>query len=181
MVLQSHGTPACSVESGMPSTRARVRTLSSLRPVGIGENSFVFASDGSLLGSIPSSRNRQPLKLGEMTRWIPKATVAIEDRRFYEHGGLDYRGILRAAVTDIQSTLAVGEMLRHMTTIALFRSLTGGADGIIVAFDGTMFGLNAADFADPATFWIIVWCTVWSLAALLLTRSTSSGVRRARA
>src|ERR671922_264626 len=84
-------------------------SLNALRPLRIGENSFVFASDGSLLGSIPSSRNRQPLKLREMTRWIPKATVAIEDRRFYEHGGLDYKGILRAAVTDIQKgTFAQG-------------------------------------------------------------------------
>src|ERR671928_44182 len=78
-------------------------------PLRNGENSFVFASDGSLLGSIPSSRNRQPLQLREMTRWIPKATVAIEDRRFYEHGGLDYRGILRAAITDLQKgTFAQG-------------------------------------------------------------------------
>src|SRR5207253_6237817 len=52
-------------------------SLNALRPLHIGENSFVFASDGSLLGSIPSSRNRQPLQLGQMTRWMPKATVAI--------------------------------------------------------------------------------------------------------
>src|SRR5207248_2325809 len=84
-------------------------SLNALRPLRIGENSFVFASDGSLLGSIPSSRNRQPLKLREMTHWIPKATVAIEDKRFYEHGGLDYKGILRAAVTDLQQgTFAQG-------------------------------------------------------------------------
>jgi branched-chain amino acid transport system permease protein len=78
-------------------------------------------------------------------------------------------------------TLAVGEMLRHMTSIALFRSLTGGADGIIVAFDGAMLGLSAADFADPATFWIIVWCTAWSLALLLwwLSRSRFGAVLRA--
>jgi branched-chain amino acid transport system permease protein len=78
-------------------------------------------------------------------------------------------------------TLAVGEMLRHMTTIALFRPLTGGADGIIVAFDGSILGLTAADFADPGKFWIILWCTVWSLAALLwlLSRSPFGTVLRA--
>src|SRR5262245_55860419 len=32
--------------------------LSSLRPVDIGQNSFVYAADGSLLGSIPAERNR---------------------------------------------------------------------------------------------------------------------------
>ena len=33
----------------------------------------------------------------------PKATVAIEDRRFWQHGALDYTGIIRAAVADITS------------------------------------------------------------------------------
>ena len=84
-------------------------SLNALRPLHIGENSFVFAADGSLLGSIPSSRNRQPLQLRDMSTWMPKATVAIEDRRFYQHGGLDYKGILRAAVTDIEKgTFAQG-------------------------------------------------------------------------
>ena len=57
--------------------------LSSLRPVAIGQNSFVYASDGSLLGAIPAERNREPVRLAHMSPWATKATVAIEDRRFY--------------------------------------------------------------------------------------------------
>ena len=38
-------------------------SLSALRPVSIGQNSFVYAADGSLLGSIPAERNRQPVPL----------------------------------------------------------------------------------------------------------------------
>ena len=34
--------------------------LASLKPVSIGQNSFVYAADGSLLGAIPAERNRQP-------------------------------------------------------------------------------------------------------------------------
>jgi penicillin-binding protein 1A len=34
---------------------------------------------------------------------MPKATVAIEDRRFYKHGGVDYKGIVRAAVKDLRA------------------------------------------------------------------------------
>jgi penicillin-binding protein 1A len=70
--------------------------LKSLRPVSLGSNSFLFAADGSLLGVIPSSTNRQPLRLDKMSPWLPKATVAIEDARFWQHGALDYRGIARA-------------------------------------------------------------------------------------
>jgi penicillin-binding protein 1A len=78
-------------------------SLSTLRPVSLGQNSFLYAADGSLLGSVPSATNRQPLSLWATSRWLPKATVAIEDRRFYQHGGLDYRAILRAAVADVEA------------------------------------------------------------------------------
>ena len=77
-------------------------SLSSLQPVAIGQNSFVYAADGSLLGSIPAERNRQPLELAEMSPWLGEATVAIEDRRFYDHGGLDYEGIVRAALKNVE-------------------------------------------------------------------------------
>ena len=73
-------------------------SLSSLRPVRIGQNSFVYAADGTLLGAIPAEKNREPLSLSRMSSWLGRATVAIEDRRFYEHGGLDFASIVRAAV-----------------------------------------------------------------------------------
>ncbi len=77
--------------------------LASLKPVSIGQNSFVYAADGSLLGAIPAERNRQPVELDGMSPLVRAATVDIEDRRFYEHGGLDYEGILRAAVKNLES------------------------------------------------------------------------------
>ena len=85
----------------------------SLRPVAIGQNSFVYAADGSLLGSIPAEKNRQPVHLDEMSPWIAKATVAVEDRRFYHHGGLDYEGIFRAAVKNLEA----GQVVQGGSTI----------------------------------------------------------------
>jgi penicillin-binding protein 1A len=87
--------------------------LESLKPVAIGQNSFVYAADGSLLGAIPAERNRQPVSLDLMSPWITEATVAIEDRRFYDHGGLDYEGILRAAIKNLES----GEVVQGGSTI----------------------------------------------------------------
>jgi penicillin-binding protein 1A len=75
-------------------------SLSSLQPVKIGENSFVHAADGSLLGSIPAERNRQPVPLSKISSWMASATIAVEDKRFYEHGGVDVWGIVRAAYRD---------------------------------------------------------------------------------
>jgi penicillin-binding protein 1A len=77
--------------------------LNTLRPVAVGENSFVYASDGSLLGAIPAERNRTPVSSGAISPWMGKATVAIEDRRFYQHGGIDPVGIVRALVADVKA------------------------------------------------------------------------------
>ncbi|TML40205.1 MAG: penicillin-binding protein [Actinobacteria bacterium] len=92
--------------------------LSDLRPVYTGpqggpENSFVYAADGSLLGAIPPEQNRQPVALSQMGPWMAKATVAIEDRRFYKHGGVDYKGIVRAAVKDLRA----GKVVQGGSTI----------------------------------------------------------------
>jgi penicillin-binding protein 1A len=77
--------------------------LNDLQPASIGSNSFIYAADGSLLGSIPAEKNRQPVSLAQTSPWMAKATVAIEDRRFYQHGGIDFQGIARAAVNDIKA------------------------------------------------------------------------------
>src|ERR687892_709859 len=77
--------------------------LDSLREVKIGENTFVYAADGSLLGSIPAEKNRESVEATDMSIWIRKATIAVEDHRFFEHGGVDVEGIARAAVTDLKA------------------------------------------------------------------------------
>jgi penicillin-binding protein 1A len=77
--------------------------LSSLQPVSVGQNSVVYAANGSELGVIPAERNRTPVAWRLISPWMPKATVAIEDRRFYEHGGIDPIGIARAVVADVRA------------------------------------------------------------------------------
>jgi len=77
--------------------------LEDLKPVNNGQNSFVYAADGSVLGSIPAEKNRQPVDLADMSKWVPRATVAIEDRRFWQHGALDYAGIMRALLANVQA------------------------------------------------------------------------------
>jgi penicillin-binding protein 1A len=88
-------------------------SLNSLRPVEVGQNSFIFAADGSLLGSIPAEKNREPIPLTHMSPWVTKATVAVEDRRFWTHGALDYPGIARALFADIRA----GEVVQGGSTI----------------------------------------------------------------
>jgi penicillin-binding protein 1A len=76
-------------------------SLSDLRPLSLGENSFLYTNNMRLLGVVPSATNRQPLPLSKISPWLPEATVAIEDARFWQHGALDYQGIARALFQDI--------------------------------------------------------------------------------
>ena len=78
-------------------------SLDDLRPLSLGSNSFLYTDNDKLLGVVPSATNRQPLALSKMSLWLPKATVAIEDARFWQHDALDYQGIARAVYQDLTS------------------------------------------------------------------------------
>jgi penicillin-binding protein 1A len=75
--------------------------LSDLRQLSLGQNSFLYTDNMQRLGVVPSATNRQPLALSKIAPALPQATVAIEDARFWQHGALDYQGILRAFYQDI--------------------------------------------------------------------------------
>jgi penicillin-binding protein 1A len=77
--------------------------LSSLKPQIPGAPSEIFAADGTPLGYIWSPSIRNPVSSAAIPTMLKEATVAIEDRRFYQHGALDYQGILRAAIRDVFS------------------------------------------------------------------------------
>jgi penicillin-binding protein 1A len=77
--------------------------LSSLRPVRQADSSLVYGANGSLIGVLPAVENRTAVARDAMSPWLPKATVAIEDRRFYEHGGIDPVAIARAFLADVSA------------------------------------------------------------------------------
>ena len=55
----------------------------------------VFAADGVLLGEFGEER-RNFLPIAQIPKVMRDAVLAIEDARFYDHGGVDYKGVLRA-------------------------------------------------------------------------------------
>jgi len=57
----------------------------------------IFSRDGYLISEI-GSRKRIPVTYDEIPEHVVLAFVAAEDRRFFEHPGIDYRGVLRAVV-----------------------------------------------------------------------------------
>ncbi len=66
------------------------------------ESTRVRAWDGTDLAELASER-REILPLEAFPQKLLQAFVAIEDRRFYEHSGLDYRGMLRALVANLRA------------------------------------------------------------------------------
>jgi membrane peptidoglycan carboxypeptidase len=69
------------------------------------ERSAVYGADGSLLAQF-YYHDRQSIRLDQISPLLQHAVVAIEDSRFYQHGPIDLKGVLRAAVTDSQSGTA---------------------------------------------------------------------------
>ncbi len=78
-------------------------SLAACKPVDRTGNSVVYAGDGSKLGLIESDEARDPVSIERIPKQLQLATVAIEDQRFYEHGGVDPEGILRAAVKNLEA------------------------------------------------------------------------------
>ena len=66
------------------------------------ESTRVHAWDGTDLAELASER-REILPLEAFPKKLLQAFVAIEDRRFYDHSGLDYRGMLRAFVANLRA------------------------------------------------------------------------------
>jgi penicillin-binding protein 1A len=75
--------------------------LDQLHPRPQGTVSAVYAADGTRLGFIAGDTLRQPVDGAHIPLALKRATVAIEDRRFYQHGAVDYAGLIRAAIRDV--------------------------------------------------------------------------------
>jgi penicillin-binding protein 1A len=88
--------------------------LSSLKAVQKGRSSAIYAADGSLIGFIRSENVRQPVRAKTLPEDLKDATVAIEDKGFWQHDALDPQGIARAAVKDIE---AGGKPVQGASTI----------------------------------------------------------------
>src|SRR6476619_1808795 len=58
----------------------------------------IYDRNGELLYDIFQNQNRTPVKLSDIPDVVKKATISIEDKDFYKHGGFDVVGIARSFV-----------------------------------------------------------------------------------
>ena len=66
------------------------------------QTSQILDAHGELIDTLYSGQNRQVVALKDISPYLVKATLAVEDQHFYEHFGVDFKGIARAAVVNIQ-------------------------------------------------------------------------------
>ena len=65
------------------------------------EDSYMYASDGKTQLAKFQLEKRDPVKLTEISDYVVKGTVDVEDVRFYEHNGVDPQGIMRALLHNL--------------------------------------------------------------------------------
>ncbi|MFH1347117.1 MAG: PBP1A family penicillin-binding protein [Candidatus Margulisiibacteriota bacterium] len=65
------------------------------------ETTMIFSSDGKVLARLHQEENRQVVPLSKISIFMQRAVIATEDPKFYSHHGLDFFGIIRAAIKNV--------------------------------------------------------------------------------
>lgn len=86
---------------------ARVPNLSMLEDYNPGASIQLFDRNDKLICTYPSKKKRQPISLAAVSPYMVDAVLAAEDHSFYEHQGISFVGILRAAMANLTAGKAV--------------------------------------------------------------------------
>ncbi|MBX7210467.1 MAG: PBP1A family penicillin-binding protein [Verrucomicrobiaceae bacterium] len=78
------------------------------------QRTFVYDAKGQVLGQM-HGENRIVVPLDQVSPWFVKALLVREDARFYEHGGIDFVGVVRAMVRNLKD----GRIVQGASTITM--------------------------------------------------------------
>ncbi|CAN5291957.1 transglycosylase domain-containing protein [soil metagenome] len=83
------------------------------------QQNFIYAKKGKDEVQIATvySQNRQEIKWADVSPNLRDAALAAEDHRFYDHGGIDVQGIIRAAITDVTTHSTQGASTLTQQTV----------------------------------------------------------------
>jgi membrane peptidoglycan carboxypeptidase len=91
------------------------------------QRSVIYAADGkTVLATLWLDENRKVVKLKDIPKRVRNAVIAIEDSSFYQHEGVDFRGIARAAVADIR-TRRIAQGGSTLTQQLVKQTITGNS------------------------------------------------------
>lgn len=86
-------------------------------------NSYVYDSEGNEIAKLSSRENREWVSSEQIPKYLKDAFVAIEDKRFYSHKGVDYLGFIRASIKKVFSPNSRPEGASTIT-MQLIRNIT---------------------------------------------------------
>ena len=66
------------------------------------ESTQILDRYGTLIANISGDEDRTVKPLNQISPYLPRAIMAIEDNRFYHHGGVDVKGTVRAIVSNLK-------------------------------------------------------------------------------
>ena len=69
----------------------------------LAQDSYVYDANGHKIGEFNVGQSRETVGFDDLGEYLPQAVVAVEDRRFYDHSGVDFEGVARAGWTDLRT------------------------------------------------------------------------------
>ena len=87
--------------------------IDTMRPAQLGQNTVIYDRRGQRIAELYGAVNRVVVRSNQIPEVMKNATVAIEDKRFYQHHGVDFTGIARAFVDDLKA----GHVVQGASTI----------------------------------------------------------------
>src|SRR3954468_2642656 len=96
----------------------------------LAQTSRILAADGTVIAT-PQEQNRTVVPLDRIAPIMREAQVAIEDHRFYDHGGVDLQGVLRAAISNLRTgatTSGASSLTQQYVKISLQYSALSSGD-----------------------------------------------------
>lgn len=79
------------------------------------ETSTVYAADGSILSRLKGEKDTTYIEYEKLPEMVCAAMISIEDKRFFQHDGVDYKALLRAG----KALLETGELSQGGSTITM--------------------------------------------------------------
>ncbi|MEO6117723.1 MAG: transglycosylase domain-containing protein, partial [Methylotenera sp.] len=101
----------------------------------------VYSEDGYLISEFGEER-RAYIKIENVSQNMKDAVIAIEDRRFYQHNGIDTKGVMRAIVTNLRGGAKEGASTITMQVAKNFFTVPNGKRTIITKINEAMLALK---------------------------------------
>ncbi len=104
MVLAALAVPlvaAAALAGAMVAVSGTTPSLAALQSRTLAQNTVLYDSHGAVIAQLHGDTDRVVVSSARIPQALKDATVAIEDRRFYVHHGIDFVGVARALVADV--------------------------------------------------------------------------------